>query len=309
VDTCASGFDTALGVLRRTDDGQWNGGALSRDGCGDRAMVTLDAVTGEEYWIGVGGEAGTTGAIDLRIDATPDVTPPVTTVTVAPASPWGRRVAQFQWEVADEAPTTSECRFDDGAWYACGTGDSFGALAEGDHVFRVRSTDMYGNAEAEPVDHAFTVAIPEAPNNHFADAAVLEPGAAVSVNNGKATAEPGEPSHDTWYFDHGLSANFSVWYAFTPGVDGTAQLDWCASGFGVVVAAYTGEAVGALQRVANWEGGTCTGALAIAGGTTYRIAIDGAARNRDYGTGPISLALALAPGPSPPGPATEPRAA
>ena len=89
VDTCASGFDTVLGVLRRTSDGMWNGGALARRGCGDRAAVTLDAVKGQEYWIGVGGEAGTSGAIDLRIDATPDVTPPMTTFSSAPGSRGG----------------------------------------------------------------------------------------------------------------------------------------------------------------------------------------------------------------------------
>ena len=303
VDTCASGFDTVLGVLRRTSDGMWNGGALARRGCGDRAAVTLDAVKGQEYWIGVGGEAGTSGAIDLRIDATPDVTPPMTTFSSAPGSPWGRRVAQFQWKVTDEAPTTSECALDAGEWYACSGGESVGALAEGEHVFQVRSTDVHGNAEDPPAEHAFTVVIPEAPNDAFADAVVLGPGETASVNNGKATAEPGEPSHDSWYFEQGLGAHFSVWYAFTPVSNGTAELDWCASGFDVVVAVYTGTAVGALQRVANREPPGCTDSLPVQGGTTYRIAVDGAARNLDYGTGPVMLSLAFAaeePGPDRP---------
>jgi hypothetical protein len=155
---------------------------------------------------------------------------------------------------------------------------------------------MYGNAEDPPAEHLFAVVIPEAPNDDFADAAVLEPGAAVSVNNGKATAEPGEPSHDSWYFAQGLGADFSVWYAYTPDADGTAELDWCATGFDVDVAVYTGTAVGALHRVSNQEPPGCTDALPVRGGTTYRIAVDGAARNRDYGTGPVTLSLAFAPG-------------
>ena len=57
VDTCASDFDTLLGVMRR-DGGDWAGGDIASDGCGTKGMVTVDAVKGREYWIGVGGEAG-----------------------------------------------------------------------------------------------------------------------------------------------------------------------------------------------------------------------------------------------------------
>src|SRR5215208_2546484 len=97
VDTCASGFDTILGVVRRSE-GIWAGGESAGGGCGDggtRGMVTFNAIEDVEYWIGVGGEAGTTGAIDLRIDAGSDITPPVTTITAGPGATWDRYVARI----------------------------------------------------------------------------------------------------------------------------------------------------------------------------------------------------------------------
>ena len=115
VDTCGSDFDTVLGVMRR-ESGEWAGGDIEHDGCGDRGMVSVNAVAGREYWIGVGGDLGASGAVDLRIDATPDLTAPVTTISSGPSGEWGRRVATFSWSVEDEAATASECSIDDGPW-------------------------------------------------------------------------------------------------------------------------------------------------------------------------------------------------
>jgi hypothetical protein len=290
IDTCGSDFDTLLGVMRR-DGGDWAGGDISGDGCGDRGAVSVNAVQGREYWIGVGGEAGSSGNIALRIDATPDVTAPTTTITSAPSSTWGRRVASFAWTVQDQAQTTSECSLDDEAWFDCAGGEQLEGLAEGEHVFRVRSTDQYGNAEAPGAERRFSVVIPQAANDDFRAALPLVPGRPVAVNNGKATAEPGEPSHDSWYYAQGLSANWSVWFAFTPSRDDVAELDWCDSGFDVTVAVYTGSAVDALTRVTQRDSG-CQESFDVRGGVTYRVAVDGLARNLDYGTGPIALALA-----------------
>ena len=301
VDTCASGFDTVLGVMRR-DGGDWAGGDIASDGCGDRGMVELNAFNGREYWIGVGGEEGASGPIAVRIDATPDRTAPATTITSGPTSPWGRRVASIAWAVQDEAPATSECSLDGGPWFECWGEEPISGLAEGEHSFRVRSTDQYGNAEDPGAERRFTVVIPPAPNDDFADAAVLVPGAPVSVNNGKATAEPGEPSHDSWYYAQGLGANWSVWFEFTPPADDVAELSWCAGGFeDVTMAVYTGTAVNALTRVGQRDEG-CRDSLYVDGGTTYRVAFDGVARNLDYGTGPMTVELAYLgtdPDPSP----------
>jgi hypothetical protein len=303
VDTCNSGFDTILGVMRR-DSGEWAGGDIASDGCGDRGAVTMNAVAGQEYWIGVGGDGGASGAVDLRIDSTPDLTAPVTTISSGPSGDWGRRVARFSWSVADEAATRSECSIDDGPWYSCPNSEELGGLDEGDHTFAVRSVDQYGNQESPGARRDYRVVIPEAPNDDFGAATELVPGVPVAVNNGKASAEPGEPAHDAWYYAQGLSANWSVWFKFTPPADAVAELDWCASGFEVTTAVYTGDDVAALDRV-DHEDEDCRLDVPVSAGVTYRVAIDGFAQNLTYGTGPISLVLGYAGSAGSPGPGGE----
>ena len=216
----------------------------------------------------------------------------MTTITSGPPSRWGRGVARIDWTVEDAAATTTECRLDDGEWFACAGGESLEGLQEGDHVFRVRSTDQYGNAEDPGAERRFVVDRPAAANDHFAAAAVLAPGSPVTVNNGKASAESGEPAHDSWYYEQGLSAAFSVWFTFTPVADATAELDWCASEVDVVAAVYTGTSVRSVKRVDAWGEDQCRGSFRVRRGVAYHLAVDGFARNRDYGTGPITVGLA-----------------
>ena len=279
VDSCGSGFDSIVGVVRR-EDGDWAGGTSDSDGCGDDGDVTMTVEPGREYWIGVGGKASSSGAIALHLAFTPDHTPPVTTIH-GPAGTWQRWVGEFTWSVADAGATTSQCSFDDWPWWQCQGSESFeeSQFTEGERVFRVRSTDQFGNEESAGAERRFIVSIPEAPNDDFADALALVPDQPVAVNNGKATAEPGEPSHDSWYYEQGLSADFSVWFTFTPQHDGVSRLDWCGSAMSAVMAVYTGSAVGELQRVANRDEG-CSDSFTVHGGVTYRVALDGLARNR-----------------------------
>lgn len=67
----------------------------------------------------------------------------------------------------------------------------------------------------------------------------------VSGWNKNATAEAGEPNHQ------GRTPAFSVWWSFTPPVDGRVLLTLAASGPAPVLAAYTGDAVNRLVPVAN----------------------------------------------------------
>jgi hypothetical protein len=60
--------------------------------------------------------------------------------------------------------------------------------------------------------------------------------------------------------------------------------------------------VDVLTRVAHRDQG-CAEEFHVQGGVTYRVVIDGFARNRDYGTGPISLTLGLGGGVADPEPA------
>lgn len=93
----------------------------------------------------------------------------------------------------------------------------------------------------------------------------------VTANNSFATYEPGEPSH---YF---AGPYKSIWWQFTPAVNGRLMLNTYSSAFDAVIAVYTGNAVTNLQRVAaSYTAGgmsalTVTNVLA---GVTYHIVID-----------------------------------
>lgn len=93
----------------------------------------------------------------------------------------------------------------------------------------------------------------------------------VTANNSIATYEPGEPGHfSSW-------PNKSIWWRFSPSVNGRLMLNTYSSTFNAVVAVYTGTTVTNLQRVgASYTAGgmsalTITSVLA---GVTYHIVID-----------------------------------
>jgi hypothetical protein len=288
VDTCASDFDSVVDVVTEHPDGYLYSVSDSYRHCGDAARGRFDAFAGQEYWIAVGGRAGAAGTVSLSLSTVADATAPVTTITEAPDAVSGRRLAEFTYEVSDAAPTHTDCSWEGGGWYRCSNHESFGGLEEGEHVFRVRSTDIYGNVE-EPVEYRWTVSIPEAPNDDFADAIELVSGVPVSVNNGKATAEPGELAHNGYSRDLGAPASNSVWFRFTAHEDGVAKLEWCDHHLDLTAGVYTGASLDELTPIGFVADG-CEGSLFVTGGETYSLALD-AQFNPTYGTGPITLTV------------------
>lgn len=87
----------------------------------------------------------------------------------------------------------------------------------------------------------------------------------------KQSGEPGQPGGHT------------VWYSWTPRKSWAVELDACARSFEPQVAVYTGGAVNALTPVTTTDAGSgeCEAGRSVAfttvPGTTYRIAVDGAA--------------------------------
>ena len=71
IDTCASGFDTVLGVFTGTTLASLNMIAASDDGCGSASLVKFRATAGTAYWIAVGGYDGAQGAFSLAISSVP----------------------------------------------------------------------------------------------------------------------------------------------------------------------------------------------------------------------------------------------
>jgi hypothetical protein len=84
-----------------------------------------------------------------------DTRPPRTTVTGAPAPVSSSTSASFGF-VSSEASTFA-CSLDNGSFSACSSPRAYGGLNEGAHTFRVRATDLAGNAEPAPPTYAWQV--------------------------------------------------------------------------------------------------------------------------------------------------------
>src|SRR5205814_3892584 len=91
-------------------------------------------------------------------------------------------------------------------------------------------------------------------------------GVVAGKNNG-ATGEPLEPTHI-----NASATSSSVWYTWTPTQSGTAVFDPAAN-FGINLAVYTGNALGALTRLSAASSSRVT--FAALAGTTYNIAVGG----------------------------------
>ena len=137
------------------------------------------------------------------------------------------------------------------------------------------AVDGYDSTDAGTFD--LTWSIPSPSNDDFINATVLgaDTGSLVAQHNVYASSEVGEPVHD------GHSGGRSVWYKWTPSVDGNAVIelttppspdDWDS-----VLAVYTGSAVDALTEVIakNTTLYSIELEFGIVAGATYHLAIDG----------------------------------
>jgi hypothetical protein len=183
---------------------------------------------------------------------------------------------------------------DDAPNNLCGLASAVAFRAQAGQTYSI-AVDGFGGASGD----IHLEAEPPPTNDDFSAAAPLHNlGGSIRVDGTNVFAgwEPGEPLHA------GLPGVHSVWWHWTPSVDGTATLWTCGAQFDTVLAVYTGNSVGALTEVAsNDDFDTCElGSrviFAARGGTQYRIAVDG--------TGPgvmgeIPLNLVFDPAPAPP---------
>jgi Bacterial Ig-like domain/Subtilase family len=118
------------------------------------------------------------------------------------------------------------------------------------------------------------------PNDAFSSPqSIVGSGGTINGINGAATRESGEPDHLPV---SGSLGEKSVWYSWTAPGSGPVMMDTCNSGFDTALAAYSGSAVGSLNRVAgdddscsfpNDSGSRLT--FDAVAGTTYRIAVAG----------------------------------
>src|SRR5205823_5533706 len=83
-----------------------------------------------------------------------DTVPPVVSLTAKPTNPTNNVNPSFTF-AADKAGTTFQCALDGAALAACTSPQSYTALADGAHTFKVQGTDPAGNSSA--ASYAFTI--------------------------------------------------------------------------------------------------------------------------------------------------------
>jgi subtilisin family serine protease len=88
--------------------------------------------------------------------ATPDTTPPNTTITSGPSGLVKSISASFGFS-SSEAGSKFQCRLDGATFAACASPKSYTGLKNGSHTFRVRAIDAAGNVDATPASRTWKV--------------------------------------------------------------------------------------------------------------------------------------------------------
>ena len=84
-----------------------------------------------------------------------DTTPPKTQIDSGPADLTNEVNPKFTFSANE--PATFECKLDAGSFAPCESGDTFGPLGEGSHMFAVRATDLAGNGDPTPATRDWIV--------------------------------------------------------------------------------------------------------------------------------------------------------
>ena len=163
------------------------------------------------------------------------------------------------------------------------------------YTFAVVAANAHGTSQPSQSNAVTPSARYGPPNDDFANAQpISSTSGTVTGTNVQATKEPGEPAHD------GDPGGASVWYVWTApaNVGGSVTFDTCGSDFSTLLAAYQGDAVGALSQVSTLLPGNAPGCSAggrtirfdvpYSGGTFY-IAVDGASSPSGPAAGNIVL--------------------
>ncbi|MFL6036057.1 MAG: FG-GAP-like repeat-containing protein [Gaiellaceae bacterium] len=100
--------------------------------------------------------AGNADATPAARSWTVDTTAPETTIDSAPAGTVASRSASVAFS-ATETGSRFECSLDTNAFAACTSPAGYSALADGQHVFRVRAIDAAANVDATPATQTWTV--------------------------------------------------------------------------------------------------------------------------------------------------------
>ena len=208
------------------------------------------------------------GLVDIDIDTEFDA------ITVAYAGNTLPSLEQLAVDYAYDHRLTFAIRA--GETYQIAVGSRFDPTVQGDYEMRITE-------------------VVRPPNDDFADAFVVSDGVHAGTNVG-GTLEPGEPQPPGFEDDIGEA---SVWWSWTPAVEGVAHIDTVGSDFDTVLGVWLGDAVTTLDRVVSDDDGgpdaTSVVGFRVAAGTTYRVAVYGYGTSRGTITLAIDLTEAVAP--------------
>ena len=85
-----------------------------------------------------------------------DTIPPITTILDKPTNPTNLTSAEFKFFASEEI-ADFYCQLDSGEWQDCVSPASYTDLDSGQHIFKVRATDLSGNIEANPAEYEWEI--------------------------------------------------------------------------------------------------------------------------------------------------------
>jgi len=285
IDTTGSDIDTVVAVYTGQIVSNLTQVAATNDvGVKQQAFLNFNATAGTSYRIAVASASSNSlGSLRLLLapGGQPDTNPPVVSVS-SPLS--GQYVSNFLITISgtasDPQPNASGVKqvslnLNGQNYLVNGTTNwsyTLG-LSQGLNHIKVTALDVAGNSSA-PVTVDVTYVIGHVANDLFVNAIPLAgDSGSVSAITTNATKEFNEPDHA------GNSGGKSVWWSFTPSVDGLLDLTTTNSTFDTLLAVYTGDSVTTTTvRAFNDDSGANSfSALSVAvrANTTYHIAVDG----------------------------------
>lgn len=147
-------------------------------------VVTLFVIAGCS-----GGGGGGNSSDDGTSTGPTDSTPPETMLDSTPTAQSNSTTGSFSFS-SSEAGSTFEVSVDGGAFASAASPFNTPVLAEGDHTFAVRATDVAGNVDATPAEFAWTIDItpPDTNLNSNPDATTESTDAAFTFSSPDATS-------------------------------------------------------------------------------------------------------------------------
>jgi hypothetical protein len=272
IDTTGSEVDTIVAIYTGSTVSNLTQVAATNDVAGrQQAFLNLNAAAGASYRIAVASvSSNSLGSIRLVVapGGQLDTNPPIISVASPLSGQW---VSNFLVTVSgtavDPEPNSSGVKrvsisLNGQNYQADGTTNwSYTVgLKQGINHIRVSAEDFAGNV-SDPVTVDVTYVIVNVANDLFANAIPI-PGdtGTVSAITTNATKEFNEPAHA------GNSGGKSVWWSFTPAVDGLLSLTTTNSTFDTLLGVYTGSSVSALtvQAFNDDSGGNSFRAMSVA---------------------------------------------